>query len=314
MQAIKDDQRRHRAGWKALPALRVCAVLSVGIGAAAIGSIPFRSPAAAAGMDAANQTCAPADDATAAGLMEQWTLAIKSQHPDHVARLFAPDATLLGFASPSARANYAQIRAYYLYYFQFSPQVKLEDRQLQIGCNYMIQTGNYAWSLKSKKSVERDIQPARYRIVFEHSATGWQFAEHVEELTGPHAASDAYFVPEPQEPRVAIITSKTGAAVAGFLKRIAGAAPVSVQKPLAKPLESKAPAVVATPRPTRILAPAEDKSDEKLQAPSTPSHLGLPRGEAERSSSSPAPARIAPSVPAVTLRQQRWRTDAFQGR
>ena len=68
----------------------------------------------------APRSCQIADDATATSLMDQWAEAIKTEHPDRITRLFAPDASMEGFASPVTRTTYATIREYYLYYFQFA--------------------------------------------------------------------------------------------------------------------------------------------------------------------------------------------------
>ena len=233
------------------------------------------SNAGAETQEMAPPSCHMPDDATAASLMERWAEAIKSEHPDHIARLFLPDASMEGIASPVTRTNYENIREYYLYYFQFSPQVRFEEQQREFGCNYMINSGNYTWQLKNNATGRVTAVPARYRFVFEYDGSQWQIGEHIEETTRPDADEIAFVVPAPQDSKSPIVTSSEGAAVAGYLKR-------------AQP----APQVRAPARPERIL--------REQQAPS---HLGNPKLQI-----------VLPRPPAIsaTVRERRWELDVFQ--
>ena len=254
--------RRLRRAWLSVPALVAIAVLT---------GQPAR--AAAEAQDLAPRSCQIADDATATSLMDQWAEAIKTEHPDRITRLFAPDASMEGFASPVTRTTYATIREYYLYYFQFAPQVRFEEQQLELGCNYIISSGNYTWLLRNTASERLTDVPARYRFIFEHTGSQWQIGEHIEELTGPDAEDVAFSVPAPREQSPQIITTPQGPAVAGYLKRIQPA----------------------------HRAPEPAVRNQRQQEP--PSHLGNPK---------PLAARPRPQPIAATLREQRWQLDVFK--
>ena len=218
--------------------------------------------------------CQTADDTTADTLRDQWVVAIQSQHPDHITRLYASDGAMQGFASPVARGSYASIREYYLYYFQFAPQVRLEEHLVETGCNFLIETGNYSWQVRSATGRGARSLAARYRFVYEFADGRWQIGEHIEELTVPEAEEVAFAVPDPQTTRSPIIASPEGPAVAGYLVRTDPAAPgedLTTHHPL--PRAVLAPMAL---RPTAIVKTA-------------------PRSAA----------------PAATLRQQRWQDNVF---
>ena len=183
----------------------------------------------------AQATCTIPTEATAHELSEQWNAALKTRHPDRVTRLFASDGALLGFASPIVRGNYMTIRDYYLYFLQFEPQVRIGDRHLELGCNFVIESGTYTWTLKSKATDTVEKREARYRFIYELVNGQWRITQHVDELVS--AISDTGFaVPPPMSPRVAQVDKATGAAVAGFIKRSEPpqVAPVPVVAPAVK--------------------------------------------------------------------------------
>jgi hypothetical protein len=148
--------------------------------------------------------------------------------------LFAVDGALLGFASPVARAQYMPIRDYYLYFLQFEPQVKVSNRVLDAGCDFLIDAGTYTWSLKSRVTGQVETREARYRIFYELVGGTWRIAQLDEMLVGGVTVA-GFAVPPPLTPRVAVVDSATGTAVAGFVKRAEPAAqsPATAQSPSA---------------------------------------------------------------------------------
>ena len=178
---------------------------------------PFAALSASAATP--ERACVVATDATATELSQRFVAALQTRHPDRVTRLYGNDGALQGFASPVSRGDYASIREYYLYFLQFDPQLKFEERQIELGCNFLVDSGNYTWSLKTADQFLPQTIPGRYRIVYEHNGTDWQIAEHLEELTLANADETAFNVPDPQPPRAPVTASGKGPAVAGFLKR-----------------------------------------------------------------------------------------------
>jgi hypothetical protein len=150
--------------------------------------------------------------------MDRWNSALKTQHPDRVTRLFATDGALLGFASPLARTRYMPIRDYYLYFLQFEPQVKVGNRTLDIGCDFLIDAGTYTWSLKSRVTGQVEMREARYRIIYEFVGGAWRIAQLDETLVGGMTVA-GFAVPPQLTPRVAVVDGATGTAVAAFVKR-----------------------------------------------------------------------------------------------
>lgn len=172
--------------------------------------------------------CEALADATAAELTRRIDAALKSRHPDHITRLFAADAVMKGFASPLVREDYAGIRDYFLYFLQFEPVLTFEGRQIETGCNFAVDSGTYVWTLKPRNGAasEHYAIPTRYRMTLERIGATWQISELIEELKSADTvhAGALFALPLPQPARAADVAQSIPA-VAGFLKRSAGAAP-----------------------------------------------------------------------------------------
>ena len=209
--------------------------------------------------------CAMATDATAITLAERFSAALQTRHPDRVTRLYAGDSQLQGFASPVTRADYASMREYFLYFLQFEPTVKFEDRQIDVGCNFLIDSGNYVWSVKTSETAQPQKLPGRYRMIYEHNGADWQIAEHIEELTSTGEAG--LTVPDPQPARVPVAVAPIAPAVAGFLKRTIDDQPM-VARPLTEQRRQETEKPKAEPK-------SEPKSEPVLGKFPAPSRLGV---------------------------------------
>ena len=169
--------------------------------------------------------CQTANETTATDLANRFIAKLQTRHPDQMTRLFASDGTLLGVASPSQRTDYATVREYFLYFLQYEPQLKFKDQQTESGCNFLIASGNYTWSLKLKNATRPEVFPARFRTIYEFENGDWRIAEHIEELTASDADAAAFQIPA-QRPRVPVaVVGPAVPAVAGYLKRSDDAKP-----------------------------------------------------------------------------------------
>jgi len=254
--------RLRRTAWHVIPLMALSVLL---LGQAA-------PPAPSKAIVVLESTCEKATDALAAAFLDQWKTAIQSQHPDHVARLFSLDAAMQGFASPVVRSSYATIREYWLYFFQYHPQVRLERQQSEAGCNFLINTGTYSWTMKSRSAADSVLTvPVRYRMIYEYAGSRWQLVEHVEEATLSAGAANAVKVPDPQAPHSPIIVSPEGPAVAGFMQRASPPAANTATHHL-PPLA--APNHLGAPHPTSQ-RPARPAAHKKPVAPATDDHWML---------------------------------------
>jgi hypothetical protein len=171
--------------------------------------------------------CMVPEAATAAALFEDLNAALKTQHPDRIARLFATDGALRGFASPIARNGYMPIRDYFLYFLQFEPKARVTTRSVEMGCNFLIDQGEYVWTLKSRATGAVETREARYHFIYEMVGGRWRISQYVDELAAG-AQIAAFAVPPPLVPRVPIVVAPGGTAVAGFVSRaVAAVAPPS---------------------------------------------------------------------------------------
>jgi hypothetical protein len=157
--------------------------------------------------------------ATAATLFDDWSAALKTQHPDRITRLFANDGAFRGFASPIARSGYMPIRDYFLYFLQFEPKAQVTTRSVETGCNFLIDQGSYVWTLKSRTTGAIETREARYYFIYEMSGGRWRISQYVDELAAS-AQVAAFAVPPPLVPRSPIVVAVGGSAVAGFVQRV----------------------------------------------------------------------------------------------
>ncbi len=200
--------------------------------------------------------CAAATEATVSMLSDRFNTALQTRHPDRMSRLYAADAAFKGFASSVPRTEYATVRAYFLYFLQFEPVAKFEERQIEFGCNFLVDAGNLTWTLKASELAQPQKLPVRYRIIYEYNGSDWQIAEHIEELTIANADEVGFTVPDPQSPRVPVAVAPVLApvvpAVAGFLKR-SNDEPRAVSRPLIEKRRQE-PVKKATPSPENSTA------------------------------------------------------------
>lgn len=192
----------------------------------ALASVAMQACLASASFGAtpeATPTCEEMTDAAAKELTERVEAALKSQHPDHVTRLFTSDAILKGFGSPVIRADYASIRNYFLYFLQFAPALTFDSRKIETGCNFAIDSGTYVWTLKPRDAATSSQYPlpARYRMTMEKIGDIWLISELIEEPKDADAAQTAaqFALPPPQATQTAEPIAATVPAVAGYIKR-----------------------------------------------------------------------------------------------
>jgi hypothetical protein len=162
--------------------------------------------------------CSVPEPEVAASLFDDWNAALKTQHPDRMTRLFANDGALRGFASPISRNGYMPIRDYFLYFLQFEPKARVTARSVETGCNFLIDQGNYVWTLKSRTTGAIETREARFHFIYEMSGGRWRISQFVDDLVGGTQVA-GFSVPPPLVPRVAIIVGPAGTAVAGFVRR-----------------------------------------------------------------------------------------------
>lgn len=130
------------------------------------------SPAAFA-QSAATASCAPADPQQIAALFDRWNASLATLDPDKVTANYAPDAVLLPTVSNQPRTNPAEIRDYFVKFLKGSPQGRIDQRTVKIGCNVAQDVGIYTFSFKDGSQVQ-----ARYTYVYEQRDGKWLIAHH----------------------------------------------------------------------------------------------------------------------------------------
>ncbi len=119
------------------------------------------------------RTCVAASEAQISALFDRWNTSLGTLDPDQVAAQYAPDAVLLPTVSNRPRITPADIRDYFVYFLKSSPQGKIDQHIIRIGCNVAQDVGTYTFRFKGGKTVH-----ARYTYVYEWVDGKWLIAHH----------------------------------------------------------------------------------------------------------------------------------------
>ncbi len=202
------------------------------------------------------QLCAPVTEDEIRSLHDRWVNSLLTKHPDKVTRNYAPDAVMLAEATRKVRANYAEIREYYLYFLQLEPQVRIDHRTIRLGCNAASDVGHFAMLVNGGTPNSRDTVQGRYSFNYELRDGAWLIVHHHASVM---PSADTIIKSESGRERLAVAVkpAATPAAeaepappprskpqVAGFARRIA-------------PKPTPAPVVAKTEQPDTDYRPAK---------------------------------------------------------
>jgi uncharacterized protein (TIGR02246 family) len=143
--------------------------------AAWIACAALLAPAVASAREAA---CRPVSEKQVAALFDRWNSALATRSPDKVTALYAPDATLLPTVKTGPLIGPAPIHEYFVHFLEQSPQGRIEQRVIHIGCNIAYDIGLYTFRLHDEKTgTDRDLH-ARYTFVYAPVHGTWLIVHH----------------------------------------------------------------------------------------------------------------------------------------
>lgn len=116
----------------------------------------------------------PADDAAA--LVERWSATYSENDRDALARLYAPDALLLGTTDPQATRGADAIREYFKPLDSGGRRNAIRERNvIVLGDDAVVVTGFYDFSRKEQNYEPR---PSRFTFVVVRRDGKWMIAHH----------------------------------------------------------------------------------------------------------------------------------------
>jgi uncharacterized protein (TIGR02246 family) len=180
----------------------------------------------------AEQLCAPVTEDEIRSLHDRWLNSLQTKHPDKVTRNYASDAVMLAEATRKVRANYAEIREYFLYFLQLDPQVRIDHRTIRLGCNAASAVGHFSMTINGPTPNSRDVIQGRYSFNYELRDGAWLIVHHhasvmpsgetmikSESVRDRVAATAKPAAPPPAEAEAAS-PARAKSQVAGFTRRI----------------------------------------------------------------------------------------------
>ena len=119
--------------------------------------------------------CVTVTETTIANLFVDWNNALRTEDPDKVVALYAPDAILLPTVENGPLIGPIAIRGYFVHFLANKPSGVIEGRTIRIGCNVAFDAGLYTFTY------DKPGEPptaARYTYVYEYTGGRWLIAHH----------------------------------------------------------------------------------------------------------------------------------------
>lgn len=112
-----------------------------------------------------------------ASLFDDWNAALKTQDPDQVVALYAPDAILLPTLSNAVRHNHAELRDYFVEFLKKQPQGTINESNIRDLGDIAVHSGIYTFTLKTAEGNSQQAR-CRFTYVYARSADVWKIVEH----------------------------------------------------------------------------------------------------------------------------------------
>ena len=118
--------------------------------------------------------CKATTEAEIAGLFERWNNALKTGDANKVVANYAPKSILLPTVSNKPRYSAAEKEDYFKHFLALKPAGKINQRQIQIGCNTAFDAGLYTFHMGK---TGQDVQ-ARYSYTYAWDGKQWLITSH----------------------------------------------------------------------------------------------------------------------------------------
>ncbi|MFJ2992456.1 SgcJ/EcaC family oxidoreductase [Pandoraea sp. NPDC087047] len=122
---------------------------------------------------ARSETCHATQQKEIASLFDRWNTALASGDPAKVDANYAPDAVLLPTLSDEVRTTSKAREDYFTHFLEHKPTGKIDFREIKIGCNTAIDTGNYTFTFDDGSKVA-----ARYTFTYSWHHGKWLITTH----------------------------------------------------------------------------------------------------------------------------------------
>lgn len=108
-----------------------------------------------------------------AALFDRWNDSLKTGNSALVAKNYNEHAVLLPTLSDKIRLTDAERVDYFDHFLEKKPVGTIDDRVIQVGCNYAVDTGNYTFSF-----IDGSVAKARYTYTYAYTGGQWEITSH----------------------------------------------------------------------------------------------------------------------------------------
>lgn len=146
----------------------IAVVASALAGCAANQGISNNAPASR------TESCKVTSDQEIAALFDRWNQSLQTGDPDKVVANYAERSILLPTVSNKPRLTVADKEDYFRHFLQDGPSGKIDFRQLELGCNFAVDSGLYTFTFARTGTTLH----ARYTYTYHWNGVQWLITSH----------------------------------------------------------------------------------------------------------------------------------------
>lgn len=118
--------------------------------------------------------CKPIDEAQVASLFERWNNSLQTGDPEAVVKNYADRSVLLPTLSGKNRITKEEKEDYFTYFLADRPTGTVTARQIDIGCNVVVDSGLYTFHMAGSGNEAH----ARYTYTYKWENNQWLITSH----------------------------------------------------------------------------------------------------------------------------------------
>lgn len=119
-------------------------------------------------------SCTPIDEAQVASLFERWNASLQTGDPEAVVNNYAERSILLPTLSAQNRITREEKIDYFEHFLADRPRGTVTARQIDIGCNVVVDAGLYTFSMQASGTQAH----ARYTYTYKRENGDWLISSH----------------------------------------------------------------------------------------------------------------------------------------
>lgn len=154
--------------------MRRIITLCAAAGSVLLAGCASTAPATPAATNSTTPSCTAITQDEAAQLFERWNSSLATGDPAKVVENYAKDSLLLPTLSDIPRFSAEEKADYFKHFLESKPNGKIDQRFIDIGCNYVVDSGHYTFTYGTDGTEVK----ARYTFTYEFIDGKWMITSH----------------------------------------------------------------------------------------------------------------------------------------